>query len=71
MRTLHSLSGQPVPVFDHHRSKKVHSCVQMEFSIFQFVSITSCCVGVRHLKDPGSVFFIPSHQIFIAISSAG
>lgn len=60
---LYNLSGQSVPVFNSHRSKKVLSYVQTEFHAFRFMCIPSCPVTE---KSP-AVFFTYSHQIFLSI----
>ena len=65
---LHNLSGQPVPVLGHPHSKRVFPDVQREPPVFQCVSIGSGPVTGHCRKEPGSVFFIPSCQVFIYIN---
>jgi len=45
-RRLHNLSGQPVPPFSHPHSKGMLPHVQVERSVFQFVSIASYSVRI-------------------------
>lgn len=58
-------SGQPVPVLGQtHRKKEVFSNVQTASPVFQCVPTSSCPVTGQHNKEPGSVFFAPSLQVF-------
>jgi len=41
--------------------------VQREPPMFQFVAMASCPVAGHHWKEPGSVTFTPSLQVFIHI----
>lgn len=43
---LPHLSGQPGPAFERPGSKKVFSCVRIEFHVFLFVPVASCPVTV-------------------------
>lgn len=53
---LHSVSGQPVPVFDHPHSRKALSRILAEFS----------ATG-SHWEEPGSAFPTASPQVFTPI----
>lgn len=62
----HNVCGQPVPFFSHPHSKKTNNR-----SIFLCSCGTSCvsvcahCPVTRHYwREPGSVFFEPSLQVF-------
>lgn len=60
---LHSLSEQPIPVFDHPQSNKVFSCGQVEFYVFQFVPVPSCPVSGHYGEESLSLFFILSYEV--------
>jgi len=47
--------------------KKVFPDVQSEPPVLQFVHIASRPVTGHHRKEPGSIFFTPSIQVFIYI----
>jgi len=64
---LHNLSGQPVPVLGHPDSKKVFPDVQRQPPVFQLVPIASGPGTRHHWKEPGSVLFALSLQVFIYI----
>ena len=64
---LHNLYGQPVPVLSHPRGKEVFPHVQTEPPMFRFVPTASGLVTGHHWKEPGSVFFAPSLQVFIYV----
>lgn len=61
---LHNPSGQPV---HGKKTKKVFSCVQTEFNEFSFIFITCCAVSGCYCEQSGSIFCIPSHQVFMDI----
>lgn len=60
---LHSISGQPVPVFSCFHSK-MFPYVQMEFLVFWFVPIASCLVTELPWKELGFILFATSFQVF-------
>ena len=64
---LRNLSGQPVPVLSHPHSKKVLPAVLREPPVFQSVPAASGPVTGHHWKEPGSVLFAPSLQVFMYI----
>ena len=45
----------------------VVSYVQIEFLVFGFLPIASCPVTGLHWEETGSMFFTPSHQIYVNI----
>jgi len=63
--TLQHLSGQPVPVFSHPHSKKVFPDIRMESPVIHFVPIASGPFTGHRGKEPDSVLFTPSLQVFI------
>jgi len=58
--SLHDLPGQPVTL----KGKKVFPDVQREPPVFLFVPTAAGPVTGHHWKEPGSVFFAPSLQVF-------
>jgi len=65
---LHYFPGQPVPALSQPHGKWVFPDVQTERPLFQFVLIASGPVTEHHRKEPGSIFFAPSLQVFIDFS---
>ena len=63
----HNLLGQPVPALSQPYSEKVFPHVQREPPVFQFVPIASGPVTAYHWKEPGSIFFATSLQVFLYI----
>ena len=61
----HNFFGQPLPVLGHPHSSTVFPDVQKEPLVFQFVPVASCRLIGHHWKEPGSIFFAPSLQVFI------
>lgn len=51
-RSLHDLSGQPVPVLCHPQSKEDFSHIQILFPAFQFMSVAYSPVAGHHQKEP-------------------
>jgi len=65
---LHNLSGQSVPLLSLPCSKKVFSCVQIEFLFIPFVLIASCFLSGHHWEESLCLIFIPpSHQVFMHV----
>ena len=64
---LHNFPGKPLPVLGHPHREKAFPDVQMEAPLFQLVSIVSCHVTGHHYKEPGSVLFALSLQVFVYI----
>ena len=58
---------QPVPVLGRLHREKLFPEVQEEAAVFQFVSTASGPVTEHHWKEPCSVLFSPSLQVFIYI----
>lgn len=58
------ISGQPVPVLGQTHCREVFSNVQAAPPVCWCVLINSFLVTGQHWKEPGSVFFPPSLQIF-------
>lgn len=60
---LYTLSGQSVPVLiTFVVKKKMFSCYEIEFHVFQFVPITSFPVSGHYWEQFDFYNFIPSHQ---------
>ena len=64
---LHNLPGQAVAVLGHPHRRTVFSDVHREPPVFQFVPIAFGPVTGHQWKEPGSVLFSPSLQVFIYI----
>ena len=63
----HNLSGHPVLVVSHPHSEKKIPYVQRDPPVFPWVPIASCPVTGYHWKEPGSILFAPSLQVFVYI----
>ena len=63
---LHHLAQQPVPALSLPHSK-VFPDVQREAPVFHLVAVASGPVTGHHRKEPGSVLFAPSLQVFIYV----
>lgn len=61
--TLHSLSGQPLPVLSQLNSKEVFPRVQMELHVHQFLSIAACLIVWHHQEEPGCILLTPYFEI--------
>lgn len=66
-RKFHNLPQQPMPVFHHLCNTQVLPDNWIEPPVFWFVLPTSCPGTGHHWKEPGSVFFAPSLQVFIDV----
>lgn len=64
---LHSLSGQPLPVLNHLKSKEVFPHVQMKLPVHQFLSIATCLIVWHCQEELGSIVLTP----YILIPSLG
>ena len=57
-----------MPMLSHPYSKKAFPNVQKEPPVLQFVPIASGSVTGNQWKEPGSILFAPSIQVFIFIN---
>lgn len=55
----------PLPMLHHSHSSEVLPSVQREPSVLQFVPVSSDHGTGHHWEEPGSVFSVPSSQVFI------
>lgn len=63
---LHNLPGQSVTVFNHSSSKKLFSCVQMDFCVLICCFVSDFCnVTGEHWEESGSNTIAPSLQVFM------
>lgn len=53
----HNFDEQLVLVCVHPHSEEVFSCVEVEFPVFQFVTIDYCSVTGQNWEEPGTVAF--------------
>lgn len=65
-KRIHSICGQPVPVFCHSHSKEVFPDVHMELSVLQFVPVAPCYITAHHQKrslpDPLDTYSIDIYK---------
>ena len=66
--SLQNPSGQPMPLPRHSHTEKVLPDVQREPPVFQLVPVDSGSVTGHHQREPGSIFFAPSLQVFLYIN---
>ena len=59
-RRIHSLSGQPVPVFHHPQREEVLPRIQTELPLLPFVPVAPCPVTGHHWKESGPVLLTPT-----------
>lgn len=61
--------GQLFPVLYQPRSKEVHSHVQTELPVFQFVTVAPCPIIGQHQKEPGPIQLTPGLYVSVLAQS--